>query len=325
MLSIKTGSLSTPPRRLVLLLVLLLLSATAFMLWQAQGSWSFLLPFRGKKLLALMLVGTAIAVATVVFQTLTHNRILTPSIMGLDALYLLVQIVAVAVLGGGGGYSQLDLRWRFLFDVLLMSGAAWLLFGVLLRYFSRDLLRLLLIGVIFGIFCRSLTSLFARLLSPEDYAVFQGAAFAQFNAIDDTLLGIAAVLTAISVWLIWRQRHALDIMALGRNTAVSLGISHQRLLAQMMICVAVLVSVSTALVGPVMFFGLLVSALTYRLFPTPYHRWLLPAAAVIAALVLLLGQTLFERALGFSATLSVAVELLGGAVFIFLLLKRTHK
>lgn len=309
---------------LLFLVTSLLLGAVVFILWQAQGNWDFLLPFRAKKLFALMLIAIAIAIATIVFQTLTNNRILTPSIMGLDALYLLIQIIIVAILGGSN-YSQFDPRWRFALDVVLMSTMAWLLFGVLIRVFSRDLSRLLLIGVIFGVFCRSLTSLFARLLSPEDFAVFQGAAFAQFNHINNTLLMSAAIMSTVCLAYIWRQRHALDIMALGRDRAVSLGLDYRRLMARLMISVATLVAVSTALVGPVMFFGLLVSALTYRLFDGAHHRILLPAAALIAMLILVLGQTLFERALGFASTLSVVVELLGGLVFIVMLLsgKRT--
>ncbi|UJF25073.1 iron chelate uptake ABC transporter family permease subunit [Suttonella sp. R2A3] len=305
--------------RLSIVVGALCLSAILFMLWQARGSWDFLLPFRGKKLFALMLVASTIAIATIVFQTLTQNRILTPSVMGLDALYLLVQIVSVALLGGGD-YAQMDVRWRFVIDVVLMSVAAWLLFGLLLRKFSRDLFRLLLIGVVFGVFCRSLTSLFARMISPEDFAVFQGAAFAQFNHIDDTLLLSAAILSALCLVTIWRMRYVLDILMLGRDNAITLGVEYRRAMSRLMICVAALVAVSTALVGPVLFFGLLVSALTYRLFSGARHSILLPAAAFIAMLILVLGQTLFERALGFAATLSVVVELLGGLVFIFILL-----
>ena len=45
------------------------------------------------------ITGVAIAYSTVIFQTITHNRILTPSIMGLDSLYLLVQTVVIFFLG----------------------------------------------------------------------------------------------------------------------------------------------------------------------------------------------------------------------------------
>ena len=218
-------SITLYTRRLLILLVLLAISVATFLFWQSRGSWALILPFRGQKVLALTLTGTAIAVATVVFQTLTANRILTPSIMGLDALYLLLQIVAIALLGGSG-YAQLDSRWQFLTDVMLMMVVAGLLFGVLMRYFNRELYRLLLIGVIFGVLCRSLTSFVARILSPEDYAVFQGAAFAQFNRIDSTLLTVAGICMAVCLAIIWHNRHVLDIVALGRNPAIGLGIHH---------------------------------------------------------------------------------------------------
>ncbi|MEP0661853.1 MAG: iron chelate uptake ABC transporter family permease subunit, partial [Roseobacter sp.] len=65
----------------------------------ARGNWDFILVFRGTKLLALVIVATAIAVATILFQTLTSNRILTPSIMGFDALYVLFQTALIFTLG----------------------------------------------------------------------------------------------------------------------------------------------------------------------------------------------------------------------------------
>ena len=79
--------------------LLVAVAATAFMTLGAQGRWDFVLPFRGKKLLALVLVAYAIAVSTVLFQTVVNNRILTPSIMGFDALYVLIQTVLMFSLG----------------------------------------------------------------------------------------------------------------------------------------------------------------------------------------------------------------------------------
>ena len=85
--------------------------------------------------------------------------------------------------------------------------------------------------------------------------------------------------------------------------------------------VAVLVSVSTALVGPVAFFGLIVAGLAHGLMRTARHAALLPAAALSAAILLVGGQWLFERQLGQAATLSVVVEFAGGLFFLYLLLK----
>src|SRR5699024_2635465 len=81
------------------LIVLSLLSIALFLFHDLNGSFDYALPRRAMKVLAMILTGTAIAYATVIFQTITHNRILTPSIMGLDALYLLLQTLFIFFLG----------------------------------------------------------------------------------------------------------------------------------------------------------------------------------------------------------------------------------
>src|SRR5690554_5721721 len=64
---------------LFVLLGLLLAGALAlYLTWGVDGHWDFALPRRLEQVAALAVVGVAIAVSTVVFQTLTQNRILTP-------------------------------------------------------------------------------------------------------------------------------------------------------------------------------------------------------------------------------------------------------
>lgn len=310
-----------PERRLLLLAALLLASAAAFLLLGARGSWSFLLPFRGTRLLALALVGAAVGVATVTFQTVSGNRILTPSIMGFDALYLLVQSALVFGLGGTG-FVALEPRLKFLAEAVLMMLAAALLFAALLGRGRSDLFRLLLVGIVFGTLFRSLTELVQRLIDPNDFAVLQGASFARFSTVDTSLLAVAALLVAAGAGWAWTARHALDVALLGREAAVGLGVDHARLTRRALVAVALLVSATTALVGPVAFFGLLVASLAYVVFPEPRHALLLPAAGLIGATLLVAGQTLFERVLGLAGTLAVVIEFAGGLLFLFLLLGR---
>lgn len=310
-----------PDRRLLILAALLAAAAAGFMLIGARSSWSFLIPFRGTRLLALALVGAAIGVATVMFQTVSGNRILTPSIMGFDALYLLIQSALVFALGGTA-YVQLDPRLKFLAESAVMMLAAALLFAALLGRGRSDLHRMLLVGIIFGTLFRSLTNLVQRLIDPNEFAVLQGASFARFSTVDTELLAVAALLVAIGAGYGWSARHALDVAALGRDAAVSLGVEHDRVTRRTLVAVALLVSATTALVGPVAFLGLLVASLAYVLFPEPRHALLLPAAALIGAIALVAGQTVFERFLGMAATLGVVLEFAGGLLFLFLLLGR---
>src|SRR5690606_21957497 len=91
------------------------------------AGWDFVLPFRGAKVAALVLVAYAIAVSTVLFQTVTDNRILTPSIMGFDALYVLIQTTVVFGLGSAR-LAGVDPHPRFVVEVLVMVLFAGLLF-----------------------------------------------------------------------------------------------------------------------------------------------------------------------------------------------------
>ena len=307
--------------RLLILSALLLAGILAFVLVKPAGNWDFLLKFRGQKVWGMLLVGSAIGLSTVVFQTLTTNRILTPSIIGLDALYLLSKM-AVIFFSGAAAHSAEPARWQFFADTALMGTAAVLFFTLLLPLLARDIYRLLLIGIIFGALCGKLTDLMGRMLDPTEFTYYQSIAYAQFNRAKPELLLPASALIAAAGAYLWHKRHVLDIIALGRAQAIGLGVAYRRELLCLMLTVSMLVAASTALVGPVLFFGLLVSALTYRLFDTPYHRILLPAAALLSAAILIIGQTLFERLLGFAATLSIVIEALGGIAFLYLLLSR---
>ena len=96
-----------PDRRLIVLAALALVAVLAFLLLGLRGNLVFVLQLRALKLLALLQVAVSIALSTVLFQTVTANRILTPSIMGLDALYIFGQTALVFSLGGLG-YATLD-------------------------------------------------------------------------------------------------------------------------------------------------------------------------------------------------------------------------
>ena len=313
--------LSESYRSMWLVAGLLLVSCTLFLTLNANGNWDFILPLRATKLASLLLVAYAVGVSTLLFQTLTNNPILTPSILGFASLYIFLQTLLVAVLGGVG-YTHLPPMGKFGFELAAMVGGSLLLFQILLRQGGRDLVRMILIGVIFGILFRSLSSLLQRLIDPEEFAVAQAYTFASFNSVNQQMLAIAAVILFISSVFIWRERYRLDVHMLGRDQAINLGIPYTRHTLWLLAWVAVLVATSTALVGPVSFFGLLVAALANHFAPNMKHSTRLPMVFLTAALLLVAGQTVFEHVLGMKAVLSVVVEFAGGLVFLWLVLKR---
>jgi iron complex transport system permease protein len=310
-------------RRLIGLGAAALVAAAAFLTIGLKGNIAFVLELRLLKLAALTQVGVAIAVSTVIFQTVTGNRILTPSIMGLDALYLFGQVLMVFLLGGVG-YVTLNPQFKFALEVLVLMALASALLLPMLK--SRlDMGLMLLAGVVFGVLFRSLYALLARLIDPNEFAVAQTASFANFNAVRTDLLVFAAIVTVIAVVIAWRARHVLDVVSLGPDAATGLGVTWAGTVTGLLLLVSALVAVSTALVGPVAFFGLLVAALAERILDTRRHVVLLPAAALTGITVLVGGQTLFQHGLGNATALGVIIEFVGGLVFLLLLVLGSRK
>lgn len=305
----------------ILILALLCASAcVAFMTVGAKGAWSFVLPFRGAKLAAMVLVGYSIAVSTVLFQTVTRNRILTPAIMGLDTLYVLIQTVLVFAIGSTAT-SALPPAIMF-----VVQAAAMIAFSVILyvRLFSgrtQSLYLIVLVGLVLGVLFRSLANLLQRIMSPNEFVVLADRLFANFNTVNTAVLPIAAVAVVAASLFGLRHLRTLDVLLLGREPAIALGVDYRSTVSQILVVIAVLVSVSTALVGPVTFFGLLVASLAYSVSGSQKHAVVLPVSVLIATLLLATGQLVLERVFAFNTALSIIIEFAGGLAFIIMLLR----
>ncbi|MDV7644933.1 iron chelate uptake ABC transporter family permease subunit [Acinetobacter baumannii] len=311
--------------RLIILGSLALLMMVAFMTINTNGIWSFILPFRGTKLAVMVLVAFSIAVSTVLFQTITHNRILTPSLIGFDALYALIH--SMAALGFGHGLASLNSTspMQFIIQVIIMTGLACLLFKWIFEGSVHSLHKLILVGIIFGLLFRSLSNFVMRLIDPNEFLILQDRLFASFNSVNPNLLAIAAITLFFSTLLAFRILPRYDVLALGRHVAISLGINYQRTVMLSLALIAIMVSVSTALVGPITFLGLLVSNLAYHFSGSERHRIVLPAAVFIAIILLVGGETLLEHVLGLETSVSVVIEFIGGIMFLLIITKRVRQ
>lgn len=309
--------------RLVMLASAAVVVAAVFLLTDLPAAWQYVLPLRAEKLLTMVVVAVAIATSTVLFQTITTNRILTPGIMGFDALYVLIQTLGVAVFGATT-LTLADAGLKFAVQVAVMVAGVvllsrWLFFGR-----RRDLHLLVLVGIVFGTLFRSVSSFVARMLDPAEFAVLQNSLFASFTTVDPELLLIATVVVAAVGAVLFAVRRSFDVLALGQDTAIGLGVDHRRVVMTILVLVAVLVAVSTALVGPITFFGLLVANLAYTVVGDRHARSI-PAAIALGVLALVGGQLLLERVFGFASSLSVIIEFLGGVMFIALVLARRSR
>jgi iron complex transport system permease protein len=192
---------------------------------------------------------------------------------------------------------------------------------------GRSLHMMLLVGVVLGLLFRSVTNLLQRMIDPNEFVVLQERLFASFNGVAPDLLAISALVLAVVLVLVWRLRDTLDVLLLGRDQAIGLGVDHRRTVSLVLLLVALQVAVATALVGPlngfepISFFGLLVATLAHAILPGFRHRHLLPAAAMLAVVVLAGGQLVLEQLLGLGSTVGIVTEFAGGIVFILMLLK----
>lgn len=289
-----------------------------------DGAWSYVMDLRARQLSALIVVGAGTGVATVMFQTITHNRILTPGIMGFDALFLLVQTIFVWLLGSAILVS-VDVRVRFVVNASVMTCFGMLLYRSVLRRTTRDLFVLVLVGIILGTLFSSLAVFASRLLSPNDYLTLQDLVFTSFNTIDSQILTVTVVTTLVALASSIPLMRRLDVVALGRDTAVGLGVDYRRVIDRTLIIVTVLVATSTALVGPMSLIGLIVANLARQLLPTYRHTVLAFGSALIGIIVTIGGQFVAARLLHFTAPLAVCVNLVGGIYFIRLLMREVDR
>lgn len=284
------------------------------------NNWEYALSRRIPKTLAIILTGGTIAFSSMVFQTVTNNRILTPSVLGLDSLYMFIQTFVFFVLGSKNT-TMINRNVNFVVSVSLMILFSSVLFKILFKKGSNNIYLLLLVGLIFGTLFQSLSSFMQMLIDPNEFTILQGRMFASFDNVNTGILWASIVVTAIIIVYIYDYGSILDVLSLGREQAINLGIDYDKIVQRMLVIVAILVSISTALVGPITFLGLLVVNLSREFLKTYKHSFLIIGSVLISIVALVGGQLIIERLMNFNTTLSVIINFIGGLYFIYLLLK----
>ncbi|MGM1016138.1 MAG: iron chelate uptake ABC transporter family permease subunit [Actinomycetota bacterium] len=285
-----------------------------------RGFW-IAVELRWVTVATIAVVGCCQAVATVLFHTATGNRILTPSIMGFDALYVVMQ-TALVFFFGGAALAATDGLLKVALQSVLMVGFATVLYGWLFAGKRGDLHIMLLIGIVLGVGFGSLSTVMQRLLTPSDFDLLSASLFGNMSNSNPEYLPWAALIIAAVLIAVWRGRYRLDVLALGRETATSLGISYKRQTIVLLILVAVLISISTTMVGPMTFFGFIVATLAYQLAGSAQHRIVLPFAVLLGMATLLVGYFVLKHVFYAAGMLTVIIEFTGGLFFIIYLLQK---
>lgn len=276
---------------------------------------------RATAVIVMAVVAIAQAIATVTFQTVTNNRIVTPSIMGFEALYMVIQTSVVFFLGAAG-LAAFSGTWQFVTQVGLMIALSLVLYGWLLTGRFANIQVMLLVGIIIGGGLGSLSTFMRRLLTPSEFDVLTARMFGSVTNAKTEYLGLAiALVVAASIAIVARAK-VLNVVSLGADLANNLGIHHRRCSIYFLTMVSVLMAVSTALVGPMTFLGFLVATLAYQLADTYDHRAVLPMAATCGFLVLTGAYFVMNHIFYAQGVVSIIIELVGGSVFLFVLLRK---
>lgn len=286
----------------------------------SRGFW-LIAEMRATSLVVMAVVAFCQAVATITFMTVTNNRIITPSIMGFESLYTVIQTGAVYLLGVAGVVA-LQGTGQFLLQVAAMVGLSVLLYGWLLRGRYANIQVMLLVGIIIGGGMGAISTFMQRLLTPSEFDVLTARLFGSVQNASAEYLPFAIPLVLIAGVLIWSNAHRLNVISLGRDVCINVGVDHGRQTIYMLVLVSILMAVSTALVGPMTFFGFLVATLTFQLAGTHDHRLLLPVGVLTGFVVLAGAYFVMNHLFAAQGVVSIIIELVGGTVFLLVIMRR---
>lgn len=308
----------------VILLSVLIFVVSLFYMFLGikKGNLDYALSQRIPKLVAIILTGSLIAFSTTLFQTITNNRLLTPNVMGLDSFYVLIQTVIVFFFGSTHIFTT-NKQLNFIICVVLMVLISTVMYSLLMNQGKFNVILIVLIGMILGTLFNSLSKFMQVMIDPNEYLSLQNKLFASFNNINSDILALSVIMIFIILIFAWKHMKYLDVMSLGRDHAINLGVDYDKLTRKIFIIVSIFISISTALVGPITFLGLLIVNVTKQIIKSYKHSQIITFGVLISVFILVFGQLLLERVLKIETPVSVIINLIGGFYFMYLLLKES--
>lgn len=281
--------------------------------------FAYAMGLRLPRLAVILIAGFAISAAAIVFQTIIRNTIVTPCLLGMNSLYLLIHTAVVFFLGSGSLFA-VNPVYAFAADVIVMGFVAGFIYYTIFQKTGGNVLYVLLIGTVLSTFFSSMQNSLTRIMDPNEYDALLNTLTASFTNVNAACIIPGALLLAAIAWWLRKDLAILDVISLGREQAVSLGVDYERTLRRLMVGVALYIAVATALVGPLSFLGLITANVARQLFTTYRHTWLIAGSACVGMLILTAGQFVVEHVMVYAVPVSIFVTIGGGIYFLYLVL-----
>lgn len=283
--------------------------------------WDYVMSLRVPKLTALFLTAFCIGGASLVFQSVIHNQIVTPCLLGMNSLYTLIHTAVVFFLGSGSLAAR-NSNLAFLMDLIIMGIAATILYSYLFRKTNYNVLYVLLVGTVLSTFFSSMQTTMTRVMDPNEYDALLATLVASFSNINSEILLLAVLLMAAIVFWLRKDLALLNVISLGKEQAVNLGVDYDQTIRRLLLGVVLFIAIATAMVGPISFLGLILCNIARQLFPTYRHGYLILSSILVGMIVLIGGQLIVEHLFVYRIPLSVFVTAGGGIYFLYLLLRQ---
>ena len=280
----------------------------------------YAMKLRIPKVLAMIITALAIGAATIIFQSVINNTIVTPCLLGMNALYTFIHTSVVFVLGSGSILFTND-NLSFLVDLVLMGIIATVVYSWLFKMTGHNVLYVLLVGTVLTSFFSSIQSTLTRVMDPNEYDTLLTSLVASFSNINSEIIIFSVIILALIVVIFRKELALLDVITLGKEQAINLGVDYDRCIRRLLLAVTLCIAVATAMVGPISFLGLIIANISRQLLKTYRHTQLVAGAALMGVIALIGGQFIVERVFVYSIPISVFITVAGGIYFLYLILK----
>lgn len=280
----------------------------------------YAMKLRIPKVIEMIITAFAIGAATIIFQSVINNTIVTPCLLGMNALYTLIHTSVVFVLGSGSILFTND-NLSFLVDLVLIGIIATVVYSWLFKMTGHNVLYVLLVGTVLTSFFSSIQSTLTRVMDPNEYDTLLTSLVASFSNINSGIIIFSVIILALIVVIFRKEFALLDVITLGKEQAINLGVDYDRCIRRLLLAITLCIAVATAMVGPISFLGLIIANISRQLLKTYRHTQLIAGAALMGVIALIGGQFIVERVFVYSIPISVFITVAGGIYFLYLILK----